>query len=68
MAKTMFVVMTAFPFSSIKCYGRPLPKSPKGEPQMFMPVFDTYEEARAWAKDGSDIMEMGTKGNASDDD
>lgn len=45
-----WVVLRAWPFTSITVDGVHLKETAKGEPARFMPVFTDYDEAKAWLK------------------
>lgn len=50
-AETLYVVMRAIAWQGIEVGGSTLASPPDG-PQRFIPVFDTQEQAIAWAEDG----------------
>lgn len=50
-----YAVMRAIAWEGIEAGGIPM-ASPPGAPQRFVPVFDTQEQAVAWASDGDRIV------------
>jgi hypothetical protein len=50
MAQMLYMVLKAYPFSSLEAGGYPLKPAP-GEPRHFVPVFDSEDKARNWAGD-----------------
>lgn len=54
----LFAVMKAYPFSSIQVFNS-IPLNPvKGEPQRFIPVFESRKEAIAWGGTDENIVEL----------
>jgi len=53
----MWAVMKAFSWDSLTVMGMPL-QAPDGGPQRFIPVFDTLEQAEAWAGPGYHAIEL----------
>jgi len=53
----LYAVARAYPWSSVHTGVGPLVE-PLDGPTRFLPMFDSYEKAKAWARDGDEIMEM----------
>ena len=54
----MWAVMKAFSWDSLTVLGNIPLVAPGGGPQRFLPVFDTREQAEAWADPGDLILEL----------
>lgn len=53
--KVLWMVMKAFTWASLEVYGMPVQNPPEG-PQRFVPVFDTREQAVAWAGTDQNVV------------
>ena len=55
-----WAVMKGYPWSSVEAAGIPLQSPPEG-PHRFIPIFDTREQAVAWAGSDEHVVELATK-------